>query len=329
MDESKKVSVIIPLYNRKHLISRCVESVCRQTYRNLEIIIVDDGSTDACDEVLATLQKSDERINVIRKENGGVSSARNCGLDIATGDYVQFVDSDDALVMDTIELAVSEIEEFELDAVVFHYSCKSAYNCELYPRERERFGMWKSADGIAILAEKGRQCDVWSKLYKRSMIGSNRFPEGVSMGEDFIFNLLYFSSPINISYLKNVCYLYNLESGDSLIKRYDNRGINDLHEQWTAVQPYLKNAEPSSYQLILRYFWCSYMDFVRKLCLLSPLSYIAVVRELKKWGNDEMIRSFPVDCCPKAWDCFFLKKRCFLILPLVIRFARWKARLFS
>lgn len=320
----KKVSIIIPLYNRKHLIARCVESVCRQTYRNLEIIVVDDGSTDGCEEILESLKKADERIIIIRKENGGVSSARNCGLDAATGDYVQFVDSDDAIVADAVELAVTEMENQKLDSVGFPCCTDMNFTVESFPRVVERYSVWRGGDALAELLRMRHQCEVWSKLYKRELIGEKRFPEGVFMGEDFIFNVAYFSSVRSFSFLKNVCYLYNNMEGESLAKRYDNRGISDLHAQWDAVQPYMRSAGLASRQLLLRYFWGCYIGYVRKLCLLAPLSYISQVRVLQEWGHDAMVQQLPADCCLKAWDCFFLKHRCFFLLPLVVRLAHWK-----
>ena len=93
----KLVSVIIPAYNIERYISRCLDSIMAQTYNNLEIIVIDDGSKDQTAEILDDYQKRDSRIIVVHKENGGVSSARNNGLDIATGDYISFVDGDDLI----------------------------------------------------------------------------------------------------------------------------------------------------------------------------------------------------------------------------------------
>ena len=93
--EKEKISVIIPVYNVEKYLKRCLDSVINQTYKNLEIILVDDGSTDNSGKICDEYAKNDKRIIVIHKENGGVSVARNIGLDICTGDYVNFIDSDD------------------------------------------------------------------------------------------------------------------------------------------------------------------------------------------------------------------------------------------
>ncbi len=109
--EQGKISVIVPVYRVEDYLERCVNSICNQTYRNLEIILVDDGSPDRCPEICEALAARDERIVVVHKENGGMPSARNAGLDIATGDYVSFVDSDDWIGLETYEHMMSAMED--------------------------------------------------------------------------------------------------------------------------------------------------------------------------------------------------------------------------
>ena len=92
---SDKISIIVPIYNVKKYIQQCVESLINQTYKNLEIILIDDGSTDGCGELCDEFGKKDQRIHVIHKQNGGLSDARNKGIDVASGDYIGFGDSDD------------------------------------------------------------------------------------------------------------------------------------------------------------------------------------------------------------------------------------------
>ena len=111
----KLVSVIIPAYNIERYISRCLDSIMAQTYNNLEIIVIDDGSKDQTAEILDDYQKRDSRIIVVHKENGGVSSARNNGLDIATGDYISFVDGDDLIESNMYEILVKILEKEKTD----------------------------------------------------------------------------------------------------------------------------------------------------------------------------------------------------------------------
>ena len=111
------VSVIIPVYKVERFLTRCVESVLSQTYANLEVILVDDGSPDKCGEMCEMFASRDNRIKVIHKLNGGLSSARNAGLDIASGDYITFVDSDDCIHLRMIEWMVQQLEQSNSDFV--------------------------------------------------------------------------------------------------------------------------------------------------------------------------------------------------------------------
>lgn len=115
------VSVIVPVYKVEKYLHRCIDSIINQTYKNLEIILVDDGSPDNCGKICDEYAEKDNRIKVIHKSNGGLSSARNAGLDVANGDYVYFVDSDDyidtKLVEDNLNLAI----EHDADMVCFNY----------------------------------------------------------------------------------------------------------------------------------------------------------------------------------------------------------------
>ena len=100
--KEKLISVIIPIYKVEQYLDECVESIIKQTYKNLEIILVDDGSPDGCPQMCDEWARKDERIRVVHKKNGGLSSARNAGLDVATGEYVSFVDSDDFIATDAL-----------------------------------------------------------------------------------------------------------------------------------------------------------------------------------------------------------------------------------
>ena len=106
-----RISVILPVYNVENYLKKCIDSVCGQTYKNLEIILVDDGATDSCPQLCDEFAKKDERIRVLHKENGGLSDARNAGAKIATGEYITLVDSDDTIESTYIEYLYSLIEK--------------------------------------------------------------------------------------------------------------------------------------------------------------------------------------------------------------------------
>ena len=120
--ETPLISIIIPVYKVEPYLRKCLDSVVQQTYRNLEIILVDDGSPDSCGAICDEYATKDERITVIHQENKGLSAARNAGLDIATGDYIQFVDSDDWIEPDALATVLSIAEDHHVDIVCFGFN---------------------------------------------------------------------------------------------------------------------------------------------------------------------------------------------------------------
>ncbi len=117
------VSVVVPVYKVEQYLERCVKSICEQTYQELEIILVNDGSPDRCGEMCEELAQKDNRIQVLHKQNGGLSDARNAGVKLATGKCLLFVDSDDYIAKDLVEKTVTEAEKMACDMVLFDYYC--------------------------------------------------------------------------------------------------------------------------------------------------------------------------------------------------------------
>lgn len=178
MKKTPLISVIIPIYKVEALLERCVDSVLAQTYRNLEVILVDDGSPDRCGEICDAYVQKDPRISVIHKENGGLSSARNAGLDIAEGEYIAFLDSDDWLEPETYETMLALAEKNGVKLV-----CAGRYDVYgeekilgLCPEREETV----SGETFAGMIFRWDHCDsaAWDKLYHRSLWESARYPLG-------------------------------------------------------------------------------------------------------------------------------------------------------
>lgn len=312
------VSVIIPLYNRKHLIRRCVESVCNQTYKNLEIIVVDDGSTDEPDAVLAELAQ-DARVKIIRKTNGGVSTARNAGLDAATGTYVQFVDSDDTILPNTTELCVAIMREHKTDCVIFGLSTESsasvptvkAGESAVFASLREYMASCRGTGGI---------CGPVNKLFRRGAVGSVRFPLGISMGEDMIFNYTCLSHAGRIAFLNAALYVVDRGASDSLSRRFDVNCMADIRAQWSAYRQYMEPlCTEEKKRFWARFFWTCYIEAARKLCLKSGYSLNRILQTLKEWSREEMFLLLPADAVPALPECRFLRDRRFLLMLAAIR----------
>ena len=184
--EKLKISVIVPVYNTLDYLDRCVDSICKQTYGNLEIILVDDGSTDGTGQLCDEWAGRDRRIRVYHKENGGASSARNLGLRNAIGDYVGFVDSDDYIDADIYQMMVGLIMEKDLPIVQISRDERDESGNRLedicVPPEEIRF--CDNDTFIKELLMHQGDCSFCTKLVKRELFLRHQFPEG-ELNEDF------------------------------------------------------------------------------------------------------------------------------------------------
>lgn len=220
LENSSKVSVIVPVYNAAAFLEKCVNSILEQSYRNIELILVNDGSTDASADICERYAEKDSHVVYVFQENSGVSAARNRGLDVATGDYIVFVDSDDKLKENAIELLCNHIKEKNADLAICGYEL--VYPKHVQPMEIEE----------AFVSEQGRiacyfadhfleaiASSVWGKLYKRELI-KHRFDKSITMGEDLLFNLHYLKNAHAICALKAPLYEYSQLNPNSLVRKY-------------------------------------------------------------------------------------------------------------
>lgn len=185
------ISIIVPVYNVANYLERCINSLLKQTYSNLQIILVDDGSTDASPKICDDFAKKDGRIQVIHKENGGLSSARNAGISAATGEYIAFVDSDDWVISDAYEYLYDLIIKYEADVVSADYELTYGDDISVSKTTSE----YKIEGSLNILKYYMLQDNlhgkndypVWIKLYKKNLFDNIKFPDG-KIYEDNITN---------------------------------------------------------------------------------------------------------------------------------------------
>ena len=185
--QDKLISVIIPIYKVENYLNRCVNSVVKQTYKNLEIILVDDGSPDNCPKLCDDWAKKDNRIRVIHKENGGLSDARNAGIDIATGRYICFVDSDDFIHSGYVEILFKNIEKEKADLAICSF--EKVYGNAKVEESLDNKVTKVEGDDIFKALLTGNNVDfvvAWSKLYKKELFNNLRFDVGRLHEDEFI-----------------------------------------------------------------------------------------------------------------------------------------------
>lgn len=201
------VSVVIPVYNTAPYLERCITSILENTYQNLEIICINDGSIDNSLEILYQLATKDARIHIITKENGGVSSARNLGLDIATGEYVCFIDSDDWIHREFFSVLLDAGKANDGDIIIGNYvkTSNGPTDSRLHVIP-PCTPVSKSIDDAMSIAYFRNT--IWGRIYKRSCLVSAAFPLGINMAEDQIFNTQVISQGIALRIVQVDAALY-------------------------------------------------------------------------------------------------------------------------
>ena len=211
--QQELISVIIPVYNVEKYLERCLNSALNQTYKNLEIILIDDGSTDASGKLCDEYAKKDKRVKVIHKENGGQSSARNVGLDIAKGKYIGFLDSDDWITSDMYEYLYQLMKKEDVDISMCSFT-RNPKKLQLKNDEEFicRYSGNKIADFFYRLNGEPSFYSVWNRLYKREILRKTYFLEN-KITEDVYFTYQVYerSESIAISNLKKYLYFKNQE----------------------------------------------------------------------------------------------------------------------
>lgn len=224
-----KVSIVVPVYKAEKFLERCISSIAHQTYTNLEIILVDDGSPDNCPQICDEWAKKDVRIRVIHKPNEGVSIARNVGIENATGEYVMFVDSDDELLPQAVELCYPDDT---CDLVIFDYEMREGIRKSIIRAFEEKTASVMSMNDVISIACCDGLNSAWARLYRRELLRDHglRFPTDMIMAEDAAFVFSVILEAKSIRYIPCVGYRYHhaFSTGDSRLLRAPNVVMSNL-----------------------------------------------------------------------------------------------------
>lgn len=225
------VSVIVPVYNVEKYLRRCLDSVINQTYKKLEIILVDDGSTDRSGEICDEYAKKDKRIKVIHKENGGLSSARNAGMARCSGYYIFFLDGDDELCQACIELMCQKGADGKYDIVVSPYVTIENGKRKSPFKHSESKEMEVREALKELLMSELFDVSACGKLYRSDIVRDIRFPEGM-LCEDNGTTYRFFMNAEKVFYLGNTLYIYYINDGSIMssifdMRKYDLVTLND------------------------------------------------------------------------------------------------------
>ena len=240
------VSVIVPVYNVRPYLEECLESVVAQTYQNLEILVIDDGSTDGSGEVCDQFAENDSRIRVVHQENKGLGAARNVGLDLATGLVISFLDSDDAFLPSAIEKALNAMIETHADIALFKYKTiktvgrmdlQDIANVVAFPRIPKN--VYSREEALLRHAEGDINFAVWNKIYARDLWKEIRFPDGV-VYEDIQTTFRILNKAFQIVALDETLILYRKRPG-SIMTNPSFANIRDWNDAYACYESFFRN----------------------------------------------------------------------------------------
>ena len=222
------VSVIVPIYKVEQYIDLCVRTILQQSYENLEIILVDDGSPDRCGIICDEFAKQDSRIKVIHKQNGGLSDARNAGIDLATGDYVTFVDSDDYLMQDMIKNLMNIIVREHADIAQCGY-IRTKSNCfDSTGHSKVQHKLYTENRMAAYLKENIITTMAWGKIYKKNLFDKIRFPVG-RLHEDVFTGYKLIHTADSVAVTDYVGYIYRLTENSITTSKFSPKKLDRVY----------------------------------------------------------------------------------------------------
>jgi glycosyltransferase involved in cell wall biosynthesis len=349
---NKLISIIVPVYNAEAFIEECLNSLICQSYENLEILCVNDGSKDNSREILEKYALLDNRIKVINILNNGVSIARNTGIDCSKGDYIMFVDGDDWIDIDTCKIALNKLIETNSDIVMWsyikEYSNKNSIKKEIFNKETS-FSTDKGIKSlhrrfIGMVGEELKNIEsadalstVWGKLYSKKSIGSNRFTDLRDIGtyEDGLFNLYVFESIEKATFICNIFYHYRKYNLTSITYGYKV----DLHHKWSNLFEIMNKY----IQERVNFLDIQYFEALNNRISLSVIGLginevsnstsiknqlLAVRKILSDSRINESLAKFPYSNLGLKWRFFFrqVKKKRYFLVFLMLNYMKLSIR---
>lgn len=299
--EKEKVSIIIPVYNSESTLKRCIESVINQTYKNIEILIINDGSKDKSLNIMNEYKNKDERIIVINQKNKGLSGARNTGVNNATGDYITFIDSDDYIKPNLVKDTIKIFEEYECDVVRNNYELsyengKTKLRNEMYEENRIINIEEKKEELIQNILLGKVQSYSWLLTIKREILDKNnlKFDEDIFFMEDIVFIIRLIFCIKNIYFVREPNYFYYQSNENSLTKDTKKyvKNINNILVMKKRLEKILKMNinEFENYIKIINTVYLNGIIGYLKISVRNSGNYKEILDELKKIRESQDIK---------------------------------------
>lgn len=242
------ISIIVPVYNAEKYLKHCITSILSQKYSDLEVLLINDGSTDKSGDICCKYAATDDRIRVFHKKNGGVSSARNTGLELASGEFVMFIDSDDQMSPELCSLMFHTMVSRKSDLVIC--GTKETGNGIWAPTHDKDYSIEELRRDGAYLIGTELLSPPWNKIYKKTLI-TEKFNESTSFGEDLLFNLSYLSNCSKITFIPDTPFFHTKDNCDSLSRKVYPQRLDEIELCRTALSKFFPMSEPAISQKYL------------------------------------------------------------------------------
>lgn len=291
------ITVIVSVYNGEHYLEECIQSILNQTYYNLEIILINDGSTDRSGEILDKYKALDKRILVIHKENSGVSLSRNVGLDIAHGEYICLLDQDDMFAPDYIEYYYSIIRKSGAEIAVTPKAKRFCGTVALDDNHIKAcdFKIVDGGEAVKMMLYYKFVIAPWNKMISRSLIESNtlRFDKRFFSGEGFLFSIQCFQSATTVAIGKQEVYYYRLDNSNSGMTRYKESVIRSSIYAQQVIEDVITNKTSDIIKACHYAKWHTYCDCLNTFVGCDAVSENRKLYEMiKKYCKDNAVQGF-------------------------------------
>jgi glycosyltransferase involved in cell wall biosynthesis len=303
------VSIIMPVYNSEAYLLRSINSVLNQTYSKFELIIVNDGSTDNTEKIIRSI--SDSRVKAYTIKNGGPSKARNYGLQKASGEFVQFIDSDDYLENDAVEYLVERINKCDIVITSYKTVSKSEVNVVMIENEGYYSSEYIARNYLDLFKTQVIR-HLWNKLYLKRIIDKNNltFNEELRRGEGIVFNINYLKYVNNVYLSTKSIYNYYIDNQDSITSNYLPSFIKDTEIVFTNIKNFLKcYLTTDTYSNEMNHLYIDRMINYIGLLFKSQnkISHKIIIKEILSIVNNEMFRKAITSYVAPTWKANMLK----------------------
>jgi glycosyltransferase involved in cell wall biosynthesis len=338
------ISIIVPVYNTQNYLSRCIKSLLNQTYRQIEIILIDDGSTDSSLEICHQLASTDSRLIVYHQSNKGVSAARNQGLLIASGDFVMFVDSDDYVDYNICQTLIESIKSSPsaLTAFCGYHFVHSKNNIvtkteHITPKRRKISSHNDFAQNYGHFLNNKIFLALWAKLFSLKIIKENhlRFDSNIHVGEDLLFLQAYYCAlpTLETAIVNEALYYYDVKESGSLSSRFDLSRLKNTRIIFNEMVKFCRKMEITNEGLhfVALYYFRSCSVIIHQIfndtnCILTKGQVYVHIKLLLNCQETRQALNYLNICIPEAFYYSLSFRLPIQLLRMLIRFRQWVIR---